>query len=105
AVEVGASGAVDTDGCGGSQELWPLVVRDVSAGGVGILLARRFEPGTELHIELPPGAASPARTLRARVVRVRAEKLGHWAHGCAFLTPLSERELVELVLETTRRTG
>ena len=56
---VGTYAAVDTavhsGGGGDTEELWPLVVRDVSAGGIGVLLARRFELGTELPIELTTG--------------------------------------------------
>jgi hypothetical protein len=103
AVGLGASCAIDTSLGGGSQELWPAVVRDVSASGVGVLLARRFEPGTVLGIEVTPGPGTPVRTMSARVVRVGAEPLGHWSHGCVFLSPLTERDLAELVAETGRR--
>jgi hypothetical protein len=103
AVGLGASCAIDTAVCGGSRELWPLVVRDVSATGIGVLLARRFEPGTDLSIELADRPDAPRRSLPVRVVRVVAESLGHWAHGCAFFTPLTERDLTELVAETDRR--
>jgi serine/threonine protein kinase len=79
------------------QEVWPLVVKDASAGGVGILLARRCEPGTELSIELATGPGRVPRSLPVRVVRVRRDNLGHWAHGCQFLTPLDEDELNALL--------
>jgi hypothetical protein len=100
---LGASCAVDTAVCGGTEELWPVVVKDVSATGVGVLLARRFEPGTELCIELAAGPDAPRRSVPVRVVRVVADSLGHWAHGCAFHTPLTERDLAGLVAETGRR--
>jgi serine/threonine protein kinase len=70
--------------------VWPLVVRDLSAGGVGILLARRCEPGTELLIELVSGPNRVTQSLPVRVVRVRKDTHGHWVHGCQFLTPLDE---------------
>jgi serine/threonine protein kinase len=73
--------------------VWPLVVRDLSAGGVGILLARRCEPGTELSIELVTGPNRVIQSLSVRVVRVRKDTHGHWVHGCQFLTPLGEDEL------------
>jgi hypothetical protein len=79
------------------QEVWPLVVQDVSASGVGILLARRCEPGTELVIEVSAGADRAVRSLPARVVRVRKDNFGHWMHGCAFLAPLEEPELTALL--------
>ncbi|MCI0700167.1 MAG: protein kinase [Planctomycetia bacterium] len=97
---VGTCGMIDTAVCSGgpdSQEMWPLVVRDVSVGGIGVLLARRFELGTEFTIELPTDAAGSVRRLTARVVRIEPEKAGHWIHGCAFPKKLSEKEVAELV--------
>ena len=96
----GTFGRIDTavyGGTGETDELWPLVVRDVSAGGIGVLLARRFEMGTELTIELTAGADSAPRMLPARVVRIEPERNGHWVHGCAFRHPLSDEELEALV--------
>jgi eukaryotic-like serine/threonine-protein kinase len=76
--------------------VWPLVVRDVSSGGIGILLARRCEPGTELAIELI-SEANEARSLPVRVVRVRRDTLGHWVHGCEFFQPLEQHELLAVL--------
>lgn len=67
---------------------WPVIVQDVSAGGVGLLIGRRVEPGTELRVAL--GGGDP---VRARVVRVGAKAFGHWFHGCAFAAPLAEADL------------
>jgi len=97
---IGTFGSIDTaiyGGTGETDELWPLVVRDVSAGGIGVLLARRFEMGTELTIELTAGSDATPRWLAARVVRIEPECNGHWVHGCAFRHPLSEEELAALV--------
>lgn len=80
-----------------SSAVWPLVVRDVSAGGVGILLARRCEPGTELLIELMTENSQVTRSLPVRVVRLRRDSLGHWVHGCEFLTPLNEPALTAVL--------
>ena len=96
----GTFGRIDTavyGGTGETDELWPLVVRDVSAGGIGVLLARRFEMGTELTIELTAGPDQSPRQLPARVVRIEPEKNGHWVHGCAFRQPLTADELNALV--------
>jgi serine/threonine protein kinase len=99
-LDVGACGIIDTNvfqGVRDSEEFWPLVVRDLSAGGVGVLLARRFELGTELSIEFSTGPDSAPRRLTARVVRVVPEKNGHWVHGCAFAKRLGEEELATLL--------
>ena len=77
--------------------VWPLVVKDVSAGGIGILLARRCEPGTELSIELVTESTNTTRSLPVKVVRVRRDTLGHWIHGCEFSKPLEEKELVAVL--------
>jgi serine/threonine protein kinase len=97
-VGVGSSGYIDPAvHSGGELETWPLVVRDVSVGGIGLLLARRFEPGTELFIEYGDGTGNPSRKLSTKIIRVQPENNGHWIHGCRFLRPLGERELAELV--------
>ena len=73
------------------------MVRDLSNGGCGVLLARRFEPGTELSIELSTGPDATPRRLSARVVRVEPEKAGHWVHGCAFPARITDDELAALL--------
>jgi serine/threonine protein kinase len=108
AVGVGSSGRIhnsvlEADGDGStSQEIWPLVIRDVSLGGVGLLLARRCEVGTDLMIVMNTGSGRPAKTVSVRVVRVKRENHGHWAHGCMFLDPLSEEDLGGLLDHLTR---
>lgn len=94
ALKVGSCAVVNPDvhPGGTGEEKWPLVVRDVSAGGVGLLLARRFEPGTELAVEIGIGPGRPQR-FAARVVRVSSDRAGHWVHGCAFDTPLTAVQL------------
>ncbi len=99
-LDVGSCGVVDTaatgDGGPESEEMWPLVIRDVSNGGIGVLLARRFEAGTVLTIEFQVGSTGFTR-LEVRVVRVEAEGAGHWTHGCAFKHKLSDDELANLL--------
>jgi hypothetical protein len=70
---------------------WPATVRDISAGGVGLLLPRRFEPGVLLAVELPEGC--PAGSVLARVAHATVRGGGEWLVGCQFLTPLDEDEL------------
>ncbi|HSQ56563.1 MAG TPA: PilZ domain-containing protein, partial [Gemmata sp.] len=96
----GTCASIDTAVFGGgedTEELWPLTVRDVSTGGVGVVLARRFEVGTELTIELGTGPTSTPRRLPVRVVRIEPDSLGHWVHGCSFVSKLAEEELVALL--------
>ena len=100
-LDIGACGIIDTHvfrgGGPDNEEFWPLVIRDLSIAGVGVLLARRFELGTELSIELSAGPDVPPRRLPAKVVRIVPEKTGHWMHGCVFADKLSEDELDTLL--------
>jgi serine/threonine protein kinase len=80
---------IDTDvfpGGTAGNETWPATVYDLSAQGVGLILARRFEPGTVFTIELEGGIRKQPRALTARVVRVQPDSFGHWFHGCTFVS-------------------
>ena len=101
-LSMGTTCTLDTGLHGGAAEardVWPLIVKDVSAGGAGLLLARRFEPGTELTITFNVSPDGRPREFPVKVVRVRADGLGHWAHGCAFAAPLTEGELALMLGE------
>jgi hypothetical protein len=74
---------------------WPAIVRDLSEHGIGLLLARRFEQGTVLSVELPKKKEASARLIK--VTRVSPEKLGHWVLGCEFVEHLAQDELAELL--------
>jgi hypothetical protein len=78
---------------------WPGQVRDVSLGGIALILSRRFEPGTALQVELPTKAErEPCRQL-VRVVHATPQAKGRWIIGCAFSTPLSEDSLRRFLQE------
>jgi hypothetical protein len=80
----------------GSGELdhrwWFAKVCDLSSSGIGMILQRRVEPGTQLSVALHSQANSSSRTLEATVVHVLAHPEG-WITGCAFASPLTETEL------------
>jgi hypothetical protein len=74
---------------------WPARVRDVSGGGIGLLLRHRFRPGTFLSVELQ-GLAGDCRPLAVRVVHATPFNPGDgpcWLVGCILLEPLGEDEL------------
>ncbi|CAN5383186.1 hypothetical protein BH11PLA2_BH11PLA2_07870 [soil metagenome] len=81
----------------GSEEHWPLVVQDVSVGGLKILLARRFEPGSTLSIEMLDGQSRKPVRIPVQVLRARRDRGGHWIHGCSFVKPLSTADLKRLL--------
>src|SRR5262245_47309723 len=81
---------------GGSEFAWPAQIRDLSQGGLGIILNRRFEPGTGLAIDIPETDAYPGDTLLCRIVHATRWD-GQWLLGCALVSPLSEEELQRLL--------
>ncbi len=95
-LKVGTVGAIESALHGGAEEVWPLVVRDVSVSGIGLTLARRFEAGTELAVELQTGPEGSKR-FPVRVVRVQPDRGGYWVHGCTFDPPLAEGEVAALL--------
>src|SRR6266404_8200274 len=66
---------------------WLGRVRDVSLGGIALILSRRFEPGTVLIVEL--ATKEEGRQL-VRVVHATPETKSRWVIGCAFASTVSE---------------
>jgi hypothetical protein len=69
-------------------------VRNISRTGMGLVVDRRWDPGTTLILDLPVGEAP--RPSRARVVHATAQPGGLFLIGCVLETPLSEEEIQEL---------
>jgi hypothetical protein len=70
-------------GAGNEETHWASV-RDISDGGIGLLLSCPFRPGTVVTMELR-GAGQPAsRMLVGRVVHATRQPHGNYALGCAF---------------------
>jgi PilZ domain len=89
----------------GKEDLkWSGTIENVSIGGVGLILERRFEKGTGLAIELPGNAVNDAYVVLAKVVHVRRQTNGTWMLGCKFVSELSEDE-VRRLLPMTRQTN
>jgi hypothetical protein len=81
----------------GEDLSWPAQLRDLSVGGMGVVLRRRFERGAGLAVEIPETPTSPATTLLGRVVHTTSLPGGSWLLGCAFVSNLSEDELKRLL--------
>lgn len=82
---------------GDADATWQAKVRDVSVGGLGLVLKRRFERGAGLAIEIPATASRPGDTLLVKVVHTTRLPDGEWLLGCALVSQLSEDELKALV--------
>jgi hypothetical protein len=87
---------------GDDEVVWQATVHDISAGGIGLLLQRRFEPRTSLAIELPD-AGDSTYTVFVRVVHALGQPHGRWLLGCSFVTPLSEERLSALLLASGKQ--
>ncbi len=79
---------------------WKARIRDLSRGGVSLMLRSSFEPDSVIDIMFPSTASNPSGKISARVVRSEPQDDVNWVVGCAFLTMLSDSELKEL-LEAT----
>jgi hypothetical protein len=70
---------------------WLARIRDISQRGIALVLRHRFEPGTELTIELETNGWP--RHLSVRVIYATRDTKDRWIIGCAFVSQLSEEEL------------
>jgi hypothetical protein len=76
---------------------WAARMHDVSRGGVGLIVDRRFEPGTILNIQLEGDEQDLPAVLLARVVHITAHKGGKWSLGCRFARELTQKDMEALL--------
>ena len=72
------------------------VICDISRGGIQMISSRRFEPGTLISVELPPGRGEQKLAVLACVVRAQPYGDSEWKMGCRFSSELNEDQLVAL---------
>ena len=75
---------------------WGAQVRDVSLGGIALIVCYPFKPGTYLAIEIQ-GVPTAARPLLARVIHAEDQADGTWAVGCEFVKPLTPSDVKPLL--------
>ena len=75
------------------ERSWPTLVRDLSRGGVGLVLDDHIEPGSELAIEIPHSGEH----LHVQIVHATAMPGGQWLLGCSLATLLTEEEVQQLL--------
>jgi c-di-GMP-binding flagellar brake protein YcgR len=78
-------------------DVWQASVREISAGGIRLLLGKQVEQNGLLSIQLLSGCERPLRLLQARVRHAKRVLGGQWMVGCEFVNKLSEQELRALV--------
>jgi hypothetical protein len=71
----------------------PVLIRDVSTGGIGLLATRRFERGTLLVIEVADEEQTTPSPMVGRVAHVTHLDDGDWLIGCQFVGPLSDDDV------------
>jgi hypothetical protein len=72
-------------------------LRDISAGGIGVLLDAIVAPGDRLNIELQNSAKGAWHCKTLEVVHALPFKGGRWLVGGAFSQPFSAEELRPLL--------
>ncbi len=82
------------------KDPWPAVIRSIWTRGVSLSLARRFEKGSGLAVEVPAGDGTSS-TMLARVTQVQAHTDG-FLLDVSFISELSEEE-VGHVLDLSER--
>jgi hypothetical protein len=76
---------------------WPAMVRDMSVGGIGLLLGRWFGLGTVLQFELHNQRRNSSAAVMVAVKHATRQDNGAWLIGCGFLNPLSDDQLHDLL--------
>jgi serine/threonine protein kinase len=79
------------------QTPWEAEVRNISAGGLGLVLGRRVEPGTVLLVEWQQAVRGAPTTLLARVIHAQPLPTGRWRLGCQLTQGLGEDEIQALL--------
>jgi hypothetical protein len=69
------------------------VVRNISVGGLSLLVDREFTPGELLNVELPGPNEAENYCALACVVHVAPQENGQWLVGCIFARELSDEDL------------
>jgi hypothetical protein len=68
-------------------------VRNVSRGGINLIMAEPVATGSLMSVELPCASSDKASTVLAYVVRVAACDHGEWSIGCTFASELNDNDL------------
>jgi hypothetical protein len=75
---------------------WAAEVQNVSAGGIALVLGRRFEPGTVLMV-VPQRQTELPSSLLVRVAHTQPHGVGQWLVGCRLACHMGEDDWRELL--------
>jgi c-di-GMP-binding flagellar brake protein YcgR len=68
-------------------------VRNISLGGINVIVNRHFKPGDLLSLELPAAEGQAPNEVLACVVHVTPRSAGEWSLGCNFSRELTDEDL------------
>jgi hypothetical protein len=74
----------------------PATVKNISLGGMSLLVNQHIESGTLLKVEVQSPLENTPNLLCVRVIHVAVQSDGHWSLGCAFARELNDRTLNNL---------
>jgi len=72
---------------------WPARVRNISVGGINLVLSRAVDVGDNLALDLRSNTRNFARALSVRVCYCVEHPSGDWIIGASFSQPLQDDEL------------
>jgi hypothetical protein len=72
-------------------------IRNISRGGINLLVPQPLQPGALLSVELPGGGAGDEYFVLACIIHSAAQPNGEWGLGCTFARELTEEEVQSLV--------
>ncbi len=72
-------------------------IRDISIGGLALILRSPLKTGTELLVQMENDNLEISYDLAARVVHASRKSAGQWIVGCAFARELAPWELEALL--------
>jgi len=76
---------------------WPATIHDISTCGIGFMLDCRFEPGTQVSVQVQDATGQHALSRMVEVKHVRRENGNGFIFGGEFVDTLSEEQLRLLV--------
>ena len=77
------------------QEQLSARIRDISRGGIQLIVNHAFEPGDLLTVEIPRSDDKAGHSLLACIVRVAPLHKDEWCLGCVFSRELSAEDLAD----------
>jgi hypothetical protein len=86
----------------GSGQLLQARVRNISLGGMSLLVKKPIGAGTALKVEVPSLLEETPRQMWVRVLYLTAEAGGQWGLGCVFTQPIGADHLAALRADMPR---